>query len=98
MVSQLSVGSSVLLLAAAFSAVAALAHISVVVGGPAWYRFFGAGEGMARLAASGSWYPAMVTIGIAAALAACSAYTLSAAGLLPAFPFLKAALMIVTSV
>lgn len=27
------------------SAAAALLHIAVIVGGPDWYRFFGAGEG-----------------------------------------------------
>lgn len=51
-------GSNFLIIAAALSALAALAHVGVVIGGPAWYRFFGAGEGMAQLAESGSWYPA----------------------------------------
>ena len=32
------------------SALASLLHIAVIAGGPAWYRFFGAGEGMARMA------------------------------------------------
>ncbi len=84
-----SPGSGLLLLAAIFSALAALAHVGVVIGGPAWYRFFGAGEGMARLAESGSWYPALITLGIAAVLAVWSAFALSAADLLPAFPYLK---------
>jgi len=98
MAGQLSAGSNFLLLAAAFSAIAALAHIGIVVGGPSWYRFFGAGEGMARLAANGSWYPALVTIGIAAVLTLWSAYALSAAGFLPALPFLKAVLVVVSAV
>ncbi len=33
------------------SFVAALLHISCIFGGPEWYRFFGAGERMATLAA-----------------------------------------------
>lgn len=53
---------------------------------------------MARLAENGSWYPALITIGISLVLAAWSAYALSGAGLLPAFPFLKAVLVAVTSV
>ena len=28
--------------------IAALLHVACIVGGPAWYRFFGAGERMAR--------------------------------------------------
>ena len=35
------------------SALAALLHIGVIAGGPDWYRFFGAGEGMAILAETG---------------------------------------------
>jgi hypothetical protein len=53
---------------------------------------------MARLAESGSWYPALLTLGIAAVLAVWSAFALSAAGLLPAFPYLKVVLTAITSV
>jgi hypothetical protein len=90
--------SSVLILAAALSGLAALAHVGVVIGGPAWYRFFGAGEGMAQLAANGSWYPAVVTLGIATVLAVWSAYALSAAGFLPALPFVRLVLIAVTAI
>jgi hypothetical protein len=98
MASQLSTGSTLLLLAAAFSAAAALAHVGIVLGGPAWYRAFGAGEGMARLAASGSWYPALITLGIACVLASWSAYATSAAGLLPPLPYLKPVLVVITTI
>jgi hypothetical protein len=98
MASQLSAGSSLLLLAAACSGAAAVAHVGVVVGGPTWYRLFGAGEGMARVAAGGSWYPALITIGIASVLAGWSAYAASAAGLLPPLPFLRTALLGITAV
>lgn len=93
-----SAGSAFLVAAAGLSALAALAHIGVVIGGPAWYRFFGAGEGMAQLAASGSWYPALVTLGIAAVLAGWSAYALSAAGLVPVLPFLRSVLVLITTI
>ena len=91
-------GSSALVLAAALSALAALAHVGIVIGGPAWYRFFGAGEGMARLAASGSLYPPLLTLGIAGVLAGWSAYALSAAGLLPPLPFLRIVLVAITGI
>jgi hypothetical protein len=91
-------GSSFLILAAGLSAAAALAHIAVVVGGPAWYRFFGAGEGMARLAASGSWYPALITLMIAAILATWAAYALSAAGRFPPLPYVRLVLLAITAV
>ncbi len=91
-------GSGALVFAAALSALAALAHVGVVVGGPAWYRFFGAGEAMARLAAGGSLYPAVLTLGIAAVLAGWSAYALSAAGVLPPLPLLRIVLVGITGI
>ena len=75
-----------------------MAHVGVVLGGPSWYRFFGAGEGMARLAAGGSWYPVVVTMGIAAVLAVWSGYAASGAGYLPRFPLLRTALVAITAV
>jgi len=50
-----------LLCAGLLTGAAALLHVAIIVGGPAWYRFFGAGERMARLAARGSAYPTLVT-------------------------------------
>jgi hypothetical protein len=47
---------------AVLSAVAALLHLGIIAGGPAWYRFFGAGERFARAAAQRKWYPALVAI------------------------------------
>lgn len=35
---------------------AALLHVSCIFGGPSWYRFFGAGEHMAQMAANGDLY------------------------------------------
>src|SRR5688500_8521572 len=60
--------------AGVLSAVAAALHIGVILGGPAWYRFFGAGEGMARMAERGSAKPALITLGIAIVLAIWAAY------------------------
>ncbi len=98
MTGQFPLGSMLLLMAALLSAVAALAHVGIVMGGPAWYRFFGAGERMASLAATGSWFPVVITLGIALVLAVWAAYAASAAGLLPALPMLRPVLVIVTSI
>ncbi|UMR29266.1 hypothetical protein MJ904_19570 [Massilia sp. MB5] len=87
-----------LLLGAALSAIAALLHLGIIVGGPAWYRFFGAGERMATMAEQGKLYPALLTLGIAAVLAAWAAYALSGAGLLAPLPLLKAGLCVIAAV
>ncbi len=43
------------------SAIAALAHLGCIIFGGDWYRFFGAGEQMAKMAEDGHWYPTVVT-------------------------------------
>jgi hypothetical protein len=83
---------------ALLSAVAALLHLGIIAGGPAWYRFFGAGERFARAAAEGRWYPTVVTLGIAAVLFIWSAYALAGAGVIGRLPLLKAALVAITAV
>ncbi|MES2583750.1 MAG: hypothetical protein V4627_13605 [Pseudomonadota bacterium] len=87
-----------LLVAACLSAIAALLHIGIVIGGAPWYRFFGAGERMAVAADAGRVYPAIVTLGIAAVLALWSAYALSGAGTLEPLPWLKVALTAITGI
>lgn len=80
------------------SAVASLLHLGCIVGGPDWYRFFGAGEAMARAAERGELRPALVTLFIAGVLAAWSAFAFSGAGLLPRLPLLRTALVAITAV
>lgn len=80
------------------SAVAAVLHLAVIVGGPDWYRFFGAGEEMARAAERGSPAPAVITVGIAAVLAAWAAYAFAGAGLIPRLPLMRAALVAISAV
>ncbi len=87
-----------LVVAGCLSAIAALLHVAIIFKGAAWYRFFGAGEGLARAAEKGRWTPAIVTAGIAAVLAAWSAYALSGAGVLPGLPLLRPALCAITAV
>ena len=71
------------------SLAAALLHLAVIVGGPDWYRFFGAGEAMARAAERGSWMPALVTLGIAGLLSVWAAYAFAAAGMIRRLPLIK---------
>mgnify|MGYP001583271207 CR=1 FL=1 len=88
---------------AVLSAIAAVLHVAIVVGGAAWYRFFGAGEDFARMAEAGRWLPNLVTMGIAAVLLLWSAYALAgalcSAGLQPmALPWLRPALCLITAI
>lgn len=75
-----SPGATWLLVGGWLSVAAALLHIACIFGGPDWYRFFGAGEAMARAAARGDRRPALITLGIAAALLVWAAYAFSGAG------------------
>jgi len=92
------VSGAALVLAAALDAAAALLHLGVIVGGPAWYRFFGAGERLARMAEARRWEPAVITLAIAGALATWAAYALSGAGVLPALPLRAPVLCAITAV
>lgn len=83
---------------AVLSGIAALLHVLIVWCGASWYRFFGAGEGMASAAAAGQLYPAVVTLCIALVLSAWAAYALAGAGVLTALPRQKAALVAITAI
>ncbi len=85
-------------IAGALSFIAALLHLAVIVGGPAWYRFFGAGEAMATMAEQGLLRPTIITICISTVLAVWGAYAWSAAGVIPKLPLLKLALILITAV
>lgn len=80
------------------SAIAALMHIAIIIGGPDWYRFFGAGEAMAQAAEQGRLMPTLVTLGIAAMLTVWAAYAFSGAGLIPRLPLLRTALVIISGI
>lgn len=88
----------ILIAGGVLSAIASLLHLAVIAGGPTWYRFFGAGEGMARLAEQGSWKPTVITVGIASILAIWAAYAFSGAGLIPRLPLIRTALVLITAV
>lgn len=91
-------GTGWLIVAGWLSVAAALLHVACVFGGPEWYRFFGAGEGMARAAERGEWYPAMVTLAIAAILGIWAAYAFAGAGVLPRLPLLRTGLIVISAI
>ena len=87
-----------LILAGLLSAAACVVHLAIIIGGGPWYRFFGAGERMARLAEAGSPRPAVITLGIAAVLAIWAAYGFAGAGLIPPLPLMRPALVAISAV
>ncbi len=91
-------GTTWLIVGGWLSVLAALLHIACIFGGPDWYRFFGAGEGMARAAARGELRPTLITLTIAAVLLVWGAYAFSGAGLLPRLPLLRTGLVAITAI
>lgn len=92
------IGDRLLLSGGVLTGVASLLHLAIILGGPGWYRFFGAGEGMARQAARGYVYPTVITAGIAAILGVWTLYALSGAGVIRRLPFLPTALSLIAAV
>ena len=88
----------ILIIGGLLSAAASALHLAVIVGGPAWYRFFGAGEGMARMAERGDWRAAAITVGIASVLALWAAYAFSGAGLIARLPLLRTGLVVISAI
>lgn len=87
-----------LVAAGLLSAAASLLHFATIVGGPDWYRFFGAGEEMARAAERGSVMPGLVTAAIATILGIWALYAFSAASLVRRLPLMRTALVLITGV
>lgn len=71
------------------TAIAALLHLGIIVGGANWYRFFGAGEKMAQMAEAGALEPAIITFFIFLLLATMSVYAFAGTQLMPALPLQK---------
>ena len=87
-----------LVAAGMMSIAAALLHLAIIAGGPDWYRFFGAGEGMARAAERGSIRPTVITLGIATILLGWALFALSGSGLIRRLPLLRTALVLISAV
>lgn len=87
-----------LMIGGVLSGLAALLHIGCIYFGAPWYRFFGAGEEMAKMAEAGSSTPGLITAGIALVLSIWSLYAFSGAGAIRRFPLLRTALCIITGI
>ncbi|MBI4509068.1 MAG: hypothetical protein HY698_05505 [Deltaproteobacteria bacterium] len=90
-------GTVLFILCALGNAAVAILHVVIVFRGAPGYRAFGAGETLATLAEKGSPLPALLTLGIAAVLAAFTAWALSAAGLFT-LPFTQSAVLGIASI
>ena len=80
------------------SVVASLLHVAVIFGGPDWYRFFGAGEEMARAAEQGRIAPTVITMFIAGILATWAAFAFGATGLTRRLPLTRTVLVAIATV
>ena len=80
------------------SLTAALVHIACIFGGADWFRFFGAGDRMARMVEAGQWTPAVFAVGIAALLTLAAAYAFSGAGIIVRLPLVRTGLIVISAV
>jgi hypothetical protein len=87
-----------LIIGGLLSLAGALIHIGAVIGGPGWYRFFGAGEGIARAAEQGSWVPAAMTLTIAMILSIWAFYAFAGAGIIRRLPLMRTALVLISAI
>ena len=90
--------SRLLLFGGLLTGIVALLHVAIILGGAPWYRFFGAGERMAQLAARGSSVPAQATAIIAAVFGLWMLYALSGAGVIRRLPFLRLVLSLIAAI
>jgi hypothetical protein len=87
-----------LIAAGLLSSAAAVVHIGCIYFGASWYRYFGAGEQMAKMADQGSIQPTIITTCIVLILAIWSFYAFSAAGVLKSLPFTRVILVLVSGI
>jgi hypothetical protein len=89
----MAAGRKLLILAGALSVGVALLHVACILVGPEAYRYFGAGERLASLAAAGSPVPALITAAFALVFMICGLYGFAGAGLAPRLPLLRTGLI-----
>ena len=91
-------GASLLKMGGALSAGVAVLHVLILIDGPRAFRYFGAGERMARMAERGSPMPAVWTIGITLVFVVWTLYALSGAGVIRLLPLLRTGLIVIAAV
>jgi hypothetical protein len=79
------------------AAIAALHVVIAYLGAPA-YRYFGAGEDMARQSEAGLLGPAAITLAIAAVFAVFALYAFSGAGQFRRLPLLRTGLVAISAI
>lgn len=98
METSIALGQKLLIIGGVLSLIASILHVGVIIGGPDWYRFFGAGEDMAKMAEQGMWQPAIITLGIALVLAIWAWFAFAGAGLTWKPPLLRIGLIAISAV
>lgn len=91
-------GTGWLTLGGCLSLGAAALHLAIIAGGPDWYRFFGAGEGVAQAAERGAWAPLLMTVGIATVLSIWAIYAFAGAGRIARLPLQRTGLVTIAAI
>lgn len=84
-----------LLASGSLCAAGALLHLALPLGGPDWYRFLGAPQGIVAMAEAGLVRPVVSCIVIASILALFASYAFSALGFIRRLPALRVVLGVV---
>jgi hypothetical protein len=80
------------------SVIAGFLHLGCMIGGPSWFRFFGAGNKFAQAVEQGKVFPYFITFGIACVLFGWAIFAFSAVGILPRLPLLRTGLILIIGV
>lgn len=87
-----------LLLTGATVLAGAVLHVAILFGGPDWYAFFGAPQGLVAMARNGNIRAPISCLVIAAFLTLLAVYAFSAAGSIRRLPFLRPGLAAIAAV
>jgi hypothetical protein len=91
-------GQRLLKLAGWLSTAIAALHVVIVFLGPPAYRYFGAGEAMARQAEAGSLFPAALTFAVAVVFILFALYAFAGAGTIRRLPLLRTGLVTIGAI
>jgi len=94
----MKIGNKYLFIGGVLSLIASLLHIAIIIGGPDWYRFFGAGEEMAQLAENKFVYSTAITLSISLVLALWAIYAFSGTGVVRRVPLVRLGLVIISTI
>ncbi len=90
--------SFTLLLAAALCVIAAALHFACLVWGASGYRFLGAGENAVAAIEAGDKRPHISAVVVGTMLLIWAIYAIAGAGMLPAMPFMRPVLFLISGV